>query len=201
VIHLPPGRIAAVTGAPAANVAAAWPLVCAALEEQGVNGPLVQAGMAATIAAETGDFLPKRERRAKDPNGLLWKAQERYWPTGFYGRGFIQITWKDNYAAAGRALGLDLVGSPDLALGPPAAARIAAWYFALHGLHMSCAARDWPNVRRGVNGPGYAKDRAALARFLRHCAALADDAASGAASRAPDASQGPGAETVGGPNG
>ncbi|KAI9199426.1 lysozyme-like domain-containing protein [Polychytrium aggregatum] len=45
------------------------------------------------------------------------------WPCGsttpvagqhYYGRGFIQLTWVCNYAAAGQALGLDLVNNPSL---------------------------------------------------------------------------------------
>ena len=42
----------------------------------------------------------------------------------FCGRGFVQLTWRDNYARAGRELGVDLVGNPDLAMRPDIAARI-----------------------------------------------------------------------------
>lgn len=34
----------------------------------------------------------------------------------FYGRGFVQLTWRCNYRKAGEKLGIDLVGNPDLAL-------------------------------------------------------------------------------------
>lgn len=47
----------------------------------------------------------------------------------FRGRGHIQLTGKDNYAAAGKDLGLDLVNSPELAADPENAAKIAAWYW------------------------------------------------------------------------
>ena len=47
----------------------------------------------------------------------------------FRGRGAIQLTGKDNYAAAGKDLGLDLVNSPELAADPENAAKIAAWYW------------------------------------------------------------------------
>lgn len=47
----------------------------------------------------------------------------------YRGRGFIQLTGKDNYAAAGKALGVDLVNRPDLAAQPEIAARIALWYW------------------------------------------------------------------------
>lgn len=34
----------------------------------------------------------------------------------FYGRGFVQLTWYDNYLRAGQKLGVDLLNNPDLAL-------------------------------------------------------------------------------------
>lgn len=42
----------------------------------------------------------------------------------YRGRGFVQITGRANYAKAGKILGIDLVGNPDLALDPWVAARI-----------------------------------------------------------------------------
>lgn len=47
----------------------------------------------------------------------------------YRGRGDIMLTGRDNYARAGRALGLDLVNHPDLAARPDVAARIALWYW------------------------------------------------------------------------
>jgi hypothetical protein len=48
----------------------------------------------------------------------------RYYP--FYGRGYVQLTWKDNYTRADRELGLsgNLNGNLDLALDPDIAAKI-----------------------------------------------------------------------------
>lgn len=42
----------------------------------------------------------------------------------YCGRGFVQLTWKTNYARAGRLLGIDLVGKPDLAMDPEVAIKI-----------------------------------------------------------------------------
>lgn len=42
----------------------------------------------------------------------------------YFGRGYVQLTWKANYARAGEKLGVDLVENPDLALRPDIAARI-----------------------------------------------------------------------------
>lgn len=47
----------------------------------------------------------------------------------FHGRGYMQLTGKDNYRAAGEALSLDLVKHPELAAEPENAARIALWYW------------------------------------------------------------------------
>jgi putative chitinase len=42
----------------------------------------------------------------------------------YYGRGFVQLTWKANYATMGRLLGIDLANHPEWALGVPAATQI-----------------------------------------------------------------------------
>lgn len=42
----------------------------------------------------------------------------------YYGRGFVQLTWKSNYADFGKLLGIDLVNNPDLALNTTYAAEI-----------------------------------------------------------------------------
>ena len=47
----------------------------------------------------------------------------------YHGRGFIQITGRDNYRMAGDALGLPLEKHPDLASKPSIAAKIAVWYW------------------------------------------------------------------------
>ena len=47
----------------------------------------------------------------------------------FHGRGFIQITGRDNYRMAGEALGLPLEQKPDLAATPEIAAKVAVWYW------------------------------------------------------------------------
>ena len=47
----------------------------------------------------------------------------------YHGRGFIQITGRDNYRMAGEALGLPLEQKPELASDPAVAAKIAVWYW------------------------------------------------------------------------
>jgi putative chitinase len=47
----------------------------------------------------------------------------------YRGRGYIQITGRENYAAYGKKLGIDLLNNPDLALNADISARIAAEYW------------------------------------------------------------------------
>ena len=47
----------------------------------------------------------------------------------YHGRGFIQLTGRDNYRMASQALGIDLLNDPDLAERPDVAAKIAIWYW------------------------------------------------------------------------
>lgn len=70
----------------------------------------------ATITRETGwTFRPIREYRAK-AGSKGRKNQDRYWLSGYFGRGYVQLTWDYNYKKAGTKLGIDLLGNPDLAL-------------------------------------------------------------------------------------
>lgn len=47
----------------------------------------------------------------------------------YHGRGYIQLTGRDNYRMAGSALGLDLLNNPQLAADPATAAKIAVWFW------------------------------------------------------------------------
>jgi putative chitinase len=59
----------------------------------------------ATVLGETGKFQPLKEKRAnpaKQP--ALFKQQQKYFPSGFFGRGYVQLTFKGNYENAGLKL-------------------------------------------------------------------------------------------------
>ncbi len=92
----------------------------------------------------------RAEDYVRNPAGL---SRLRY--QGFHGRGLIQLTWSSTYAAAGRALGFDYVGSPALVEEPLHAALTACWYFAEYKpscLHLADRG-DMPGITELVNGP------------------------------------------------
>jgi putative chitinase len=68
----------------------------------------------------------------------------------FHGRGYMQLTGKDNYRAAGEALGLDLVKHPELAAEPENAARIATWYW--NSRVPESAREDVTKATHAING-------------------------------------------------
>lgn len=47
----------------------------------------------------------------------------------YRGRGYIQLTGKDNYTAASKATGVDFVNHPELAAQPEYAVKIAIWFW------------------------------------------------------------------------
>ncbi len=52
----------------------------------------------------------------------------------FRGRGYIQLTGKDNYTAFGKAINEDVLSNPDL-VSSKYALLSAAWFFNKNGLH------------------------------------------------------------------
>lgn len=145
--------IAAATGCPQRNVAESWPAILKALDDVGIRADKVEIAAAATVAVETGSFRPIIERHAdpkKQPD--IWLLQERYWASGFMGRGYIQLTWKDNYDKYGKLIGVDLLSNPDAVLIPEHSAAILALYFKERHVNDAAEAKDWKRVRRLVNG-------------------------------------------------
>lgn len=94
-----------------------------------------------------------------------WRKKNlRYYP--WYGRGYVQLTWQENYIAAGRKLGLDLTSDPDEVMKPQTAARILVegckgGWFTTKKLSDYATYED---MRRVVNGTDKAKQIADIAR-------------------------------------
>lgn len=154
--------IAAALRLPSGAVEANWPLVVAALEARGISTNLVQVAAAATIGTEVPHFQPISELGGPDYLSRYdFNTQLGNTEPGdgmrFKGRGFIQLTGRANYAAAGQALGIDLVTNPDAALEPETAAQVLAWFFKtrpnpVHSVATAADQLDWQRVRRRVNG-------------------------------------------------
>jgi putative chitinase len=77
----------------------------------------------------------------------------------YFGRGFVQLTWKNNYKRAGDKIGIDLVSSPDrtLELGPATeilfAGMIEGWFTGKKlSSHFNANADEWVGARRIING-------------------------------------------------
>ena len=70
----------------------------------------------------------------------------------YRGRGLKQLTGKDNYTRCGAALGLDLVGDPDLLLQPEGAALSAAWFWSINKCGPLADADDFVGLTKRING-------------------------------------------------
>jgi putative chitinase len=69
----------------------------------------------------------------------------------YRGRGLIQLTGKDNYAALTKALGVDFVKDPDLVATPQYAALSAAWFWKNHGLNQLADVEDYKALSKRIN--------------------------------------------------
>jgi putative chitinase len=72
----------------------------------------------------------------------------------YRGRGLIQITGLANYTRCGRALGIDLIATPQLLEQPRHAVQSACWYWADRDLNTLADADDYRAITRRING-GY----------------------------------------------
>lgn len=74
-------------------------------------------------------FLKKYDKRYNPDNAALLGNVKDGDGLKYYGRGYIQLTGRENYTRAAKALGLDLVNHPEIAERPEVAARIAVWFW------------------------------------------------------------------------
>jgi predicted chitinase len=155
-----PDLIAAVLGpfGPITNVRANWPLIEGALDRYEIGSLTTKIAAIATVAVETGRFSPIRERGGPTYFTKLYEGRADLGNTEtgdgatFYGRGYIQITGRSNYAEYGREIGVDLIASPDLALDPAIGAQVLALFFRTKNIPRLADAMQWEAVRRRVNG-------------------------------------------------
>lgn len=118
----------------------------------------------ATIKHETADtYLPIAEYGKG--KGRIYGKPDPVTGKRYYGRGYVQLTWKFNYERMGKLLGIDLANNPDLALGPE-----TAWQITELGMtkglftgkklsdYINDRKCDFHNARKIING----LDRAGL---------------------------------------
>jgi predicted chitinase len=123
----------------------------------------------ATVQHETANtFQPVREAYYLDSKAESYRRTLKYYP--YYGRGYVQLTWKRNYQTYAALLEKDLVGNPDLALEPE-----AALFVLVHGFKMGtftgraitqyidASKTEFVNARRCINGTDRAEEIAAIA--------------------------------------
>ena len=173
--------LAGATGASLVAVRDNWPRLVAQLALTGVTDRLSWISMAGTVTCESGSWRPIREAfyLGEPEPAESHRKTLRYYP--YYGRGFIQITWRDTYASLGPEIAslwgagaddptFDLVAHPDNLLDPDMSAAASALFFRdKPGLTAAAKAGDYAEVRRLVYG---APDPAGTARIGRIASAL-----------------------------
>lgn len=98
----------------------------------------------------------------------------------YYGRGFVQLTWYENYDAMGKQLGIDLLNNPDLMLNMKYS--IDAMFIGMtKGMftgkklsdYFTDSKTDWVNARRIINGTDAAEKIANYAKIFYNALTLA----------------------------
>ncbi len=153
-------------GAPRASIEKYLPLIRRALAERGLLDKTMILMTLATVRVESATFDPISEAPSPLNTTLPGPSFNKYdWrqdlgnmgpPDGamFKGRGFIQLTGRKNYGFYGALLGYNLIGNPELANTPQAAARILAAYLKENepAIRSALAMGDLIAARRVVNG-------------------------------------------------
>lgn len=106
-----------------------------------------------------GTFLPVKEAFWLSEN---WRKQNlRYYP--YYGRGLVQITWKENYSKAGNKLGYGerFAENPDMVMDQDISVKILVrgskegWFTTRKlsdYINKEQSKKDYTNARRIING-------------------------------------------------
>jgi len=124
-------------GASQSKIQQYLPYLNQAMQQAGINTPARQAAFLAQLGHESGSFQYMQELAS----GKAYEGRKDLGNTQpgdgvkYKGRGPIQITGRANYAAAGKALGIDLINHPELAATPQVGFQTAAWYWNSHNLN------------------------------------------------------------------
>jgi putative chitinase len=125
-----------------------------AFAKYGITTPARAAAAVAQFAEESASFQTTTEYgTGAEYNGRADLGNthpgdgERY-----KGRGYIQITGRNNYAALGKALGVDFIDHPELVAEPQYAADASCWWWDAHGCNQLADAGDFVGLTRRING-------------------------------------------------
>ena len=130
------------------------------------------------------ETLATTDAKAKERLTKAWKSgklpwvKSDYWSSGWFGRGYVQLTHRANYVKASEKLGVDLVSDPSKAMIPEVSALILVrgmqegWFT---GMKLADAA-DFREARRVVNGTDRASQIAMYADAFLSALDAMDDA-------------------------
>jgi predicted chitinase len=125
-----------------------------AMVEGGINTPQRQAAFLAQLAHESGGLKYFEELA----NGQAYEGRSDLGNTQpgdgarYKGRGPIQLTGRANYAAAGKALGIDLINHPELAATPEVGFKVATWFWNTRNLSNLADTGSFDAITKRVNG-------------------------------------------------
>lgn len=164
-----------VPATPLANIRTHLPHVLAGLRSYGLADRDMLLMALATIRAETEGFLPIDEMKSKfNTEKAPFDLYEPGTPIGkrlgntqagdgslFKGRGFIQLTGRDNYTRIGTQIGVGLVAQPLQANQPRIAGQILAQFLSNKEdeIRAALAADNLALARKLVNGGSHGFDR------------------------------------------
>ena len=113
-------------------------------------------------------MMPVEEAYYLGSKADAYRKKLRYYP--WHGRGFVQLTWRNNYVRAGEELGIDLTTDPTVAMRPDVAAKILVigsqegWFTGKSlSTYIHSKKCDYVNARRIINGTDCAEQIAAIA--------------------------------------
>lgn len=131
--------------------------------------PIIEAGLPALNAEmeKAGITTPRRKAAflttLRHESWILYNQRQLTQTRKYYGRGLIQLTGRAtdpdpngvvmNYTAAGKHLGIDLVGNPDLALDIRYSAKIAVWYWTTHDCNTKADHLDMGAINAAIGYP------------------------------------------------
>ena len=114
--------------------------------------------MFATTHHETDRTIQPIEEYGKG-KGLEYGKRDPVTGQTYYGRGFVQLTWKRNYASMGKKLQVDLLNHPERALDLAVATQVlfqgmmeGSFTGVKLANYFSSDKDDWVNARRIING-------------------------------------------------